>query len=836
MKRQLFVTALLALLLAPAAAFAQGTGSIELGFGGITGTVDNRTAPGQAPYTNGFKPEIANVGVNTYDDFRNRLAIPKLAIEKALANNQYFNFEAVNTGAAFDGGAAVRNQSFLASVARPGSYKVQFAFDETPHLFSGTTRSLYRETSPGVWQFTGNRAVLDGARVLGTGAALNTAGAAVMAGAPLDVQQGTRKLGAGRATFNLNPNWNVALGFSRENQSGNRPLGMCFGNNPSCFWSEIPENLDYKTSTFTAGTEYGQKTYDVALGYWRQNFENTVASMTVDNPFSNNANSETVTGIGQMGLYPSNDAQNLQFAGAINRGALHLMTSISPGWMSQNDPFVPYTTNTFLLNRTGAAAPIPLPVNSLDGERKTLMMNYTASYKPAKAVEVSAKYRQYDFNNHTEEHTWNPWVNDLAAEAQLAGPSGQEVKEFGGLGGVLAACKGVCNEPLSFSTKNVDLGATWFFAGRNSAKLQYGREIFDREERDVSQSIEDIVKFAVDLKPTTDFTLRVTTAHQDRKPQDAEYEWFLIPGTQRFDEGFRLRNRVDLLATYDLTDRVSVSGFFGNRNDDFNRQDALTSTTPLGDPAKITRLAGVAAPSSLIGNYYIYGVLNDKNRNYGGDFDVLVAENVTFFAEYARERNTMQQVSRVRSANTASQVGCPSTTLPQDCDPINDWTTSTKDLIDTYSAGLDLSLPKKIDFSLSYSRSSANGHMLTDGVFCQVGNVGNPACRTQFPNWRIDSAASPALTLNFPDTSSKLQAFDLVARLRVSDSLRPKFKYRYQKFDYNDFQTSVLNPWSYVGAGPDPGGSTGLQRMIFLGADTPGYNAHIFSVTLEYRF
>jgi hypothetical protein len=58
----------------------------------------------------------------------------------------------------------------------------------------------------------------------------------------------------------------------------------------------------------------------------------------------------------------------------------------------------------------------------------------------------------------------------------------------------------------------------------------------------------------------------------------------------------------------------------------------------------------------------------------------------------------------------------------------------------------------------------------------------------------------------------------------------------YLRFGYKDFQTSVMNPYAYVGPAIDPGGTTGLQRMLFLGADTPGYRAHVLSVTLQYHF
>ena len=255
--------------------------------------------------------------------------------------------------------------------------------------------------------------------------------------------------------------------------------------------------------------------------------------------------------------------------------------------------------------------------------------------------------------------------------------------------------------------------------------------------------------------------------------------------------------------------------------------------TPLGDPALVT--SSTARPTPILKSYYVYGVLQDIGRNWGGDFDVLVAENVTLFGEYSRERNTNRMVSRQRSANTASQVGCPSRTNPADCDPINYWTTFTKDVVDTYSLGADVSLPKKADLSVYDSRSSVNGAMLTDGVNCQIGSGPNGYCRANFPNWRLDSAASPVATFDFPDTSSRLQVGQRHRAVQGDGRAASEAQLPLSALRIPDFQTSVINPFAYVGPAADPGGATGLQRMLFLGADTPGYNAHIFSVTLEYR-
>jgi hypothetical protein len=654
------------------------------------------------------------------------------------------------------------------------------------------------------------------------------------------VQRGLRKNGGVLASWDIKPDWNVAFLFSREKQVGTRPHNMCFGNNPSCYSAEIPENLDYHTTTVKLGTDLGRKTWGLQLGLQRQSFENHVPIMLVDNPFSNNVNSASVTSNGQMSLYPNNKVLNVQVGGALNYRGVHFMTSISPGWTSQNDPFVPYTTNSFLLSQTGAAAPIPLPVSSLNGERQTLAMNYTAVYNPFKKVELVARYRQYDHNNNTAEHVFNPFVGDLAAEVQLAGPSGQEVRGFAGIGGIIdPLCPGVCNKPYSFHTKDVELSGTWFFGKKSLAKVQYGRQWFDRTNRDVKQTIEDTLKFSADLKPTSDLTLRILGAVQNRQPQDSEYEWFLIEGTQRPDEGVRRRYRADVLARYDLTDRLSVSSFFRTVQDDFNRKNRFTSLTPLGDQSLIS--STTLRPTPIYGPYYVYGLLKDLTWNWGADFDFLLHNNITLFGEYTREHLVQRQVSRQRSSNTASQVGCPApatATANQkaDCDPINDWMTLEGDFVDTYTVGTDLALRKRLNVSLYYTLAASKGNAFSDGINCQIGNGPNDTCRNSFPNWKLDSATSRAVTLSFPETVSRLHEANVIVKYKLTENISPKFEYRYQRFNYQDFQTSVMNPYSFVGPLIDPTGTTGLQRMIFLGADTPGYRAHVFTASLVYSF
>src|SRR6185437_9897819 len=45
----------------------------------------------------------------------------------------------------------LKDQSWMAKVGQLGLYKVQFRYEETPHIFTNTGRTLYAQSGPGVW-------------------------------------------------------------------------------------------------------------------------------------------------------------------------------------------------------------------------------------------------------------------------------------------------------------------------------------------------------------------------------------------------------------------------------------------------------------------------------------------------------------------------------------------------------------------------------------------------------------------------------------------------------------------------------------------------------------
>ncbi|PYV14776.1 MAG: hypothetical protein DMG07_11225, partial [Acidobacteria bacterium] len=365
------------------------------------------------------------------------------------------------------------NQSYLATVGQYNRFKLQFRFDSIPHTFTNTARTLYTQISPGVYTLPLIvRNNLQAASSSGTAAQISNSlptyvATQVVPGENFIVAAITRKAGTGLASFDITGNWNVSFLFSREKEFGTRPIGFLFNSSPSASASsspgtvpnlqspgtgvEMPEPIHYFNNTVKAMSEYGRKDWGLQVGYTGSIFENRINALVVENPFATadvgvqiippgngctptppalNCSVGAIPARGQMDLYPDNRAHYLNAAGAFDlTRRVRVMGTVNPGWLRQNDPFLPYTLNSAV---TGLA---PLPASSLGGDKQTLAMNWTAVSNPLKNVQLAAKYRHYDYNNNTPIRTFTPVLGDviganLTATGQAV-PDPVENKPFG---------------------------------------------------------------------------------------------------------------------------------------------------------------------------------------------------------------------------------------------------------------------------------------------------------------------------------------------------------------------------------------------------------------------
>lgn len=868
--------ALLALLLVPAATFAQDKpterGVIEFGIRGVTGDVYGRTQAGTVPFSNGFKPDVLNSGLNQYTDNRNSFYVPKFSInmENFLGTNSYFHLKSASNGFAFEnGGSLSRDLSALMSIGQYGHYKLQLRFDQTPHIFSGTTRTLFSRGAGGLWtvnpavqsslfntlcgSLTATRSCSVTPTIAAMSNAFNNAVAGTLVsgvgGAQYFTQQENRRALSGSFNLNVTPDFNISALMSREQQIGTRPIGFVMGNSSTGYIAEAPEILDYYTNTVNVFGEYGKKNWDVMAGYQGTFFQNNVPSMVVTNPFSNVYNQVTSTmsstvgpATGRMDLYPDNSYHQFITQGAVQLGKhVDIMANVTPGWNYQNAAFQPLTTNTYLTLTPPAGYPAFLPKTSLNGQVDTLTMNYTAVLKATKNLKVVAKYYHYQYDDKTPEILVRPTVADtsfLISSSFHGSTAGcfDPVQDPNETYAINSAYTYYCpNDVSSFTNRLFDVGGTWFFSKKNSVKFGIQHAWNDRTHRQVEEETENSVYGAFDLHPRKDLTVRIAGRHQNRVPQGGVNAYELDTGNvyaRMPDQATRVRNRGDVSLDWDATQRLTLNAFWGTLQDNFNQKSSVNSLVPLGDATNSAVLIANSKATPIYGPYYAYGLLNTIGRNYGFGANFAATSNVVFFAEYTREKNT-GIIVQGRNGNVAN---C--TAAGQSCDPINDLLTNTKDKVNSYYGGVDITT-KKIDFSTYYSLSDVHSFTNSDGVNCQIGNgwtSGTSYCDTHFTNWVLDVNATPAVNLGFPENVNRVHEVGVIARFKLSQNFIPKFEYTFRQFDNNDWQTTVINPYSFVGTAVDPSNASSLAKGLFLGADNPSYRAHVIKATLEYHF
>jgi hypothetical protein len=690
-----------------------------------------------------------------------------------LNNSYYVNFQARET--------LEEDQSYLLSMGKYRRYRVELRWDQTPHVFTTTGKSIFNEPRPGFFTVPGPlRGLLEVPLPAPTPAPSTQQRQALLEsalqGARLLDLSLRRDMGSGLFAYEPAENWDVKLQYAREKQVGYRPFGttMYFG-----FVNELPEPIDYRTHKVKVGTEYATDNGGLQVDYSSSIFNNQVSTLIWENPFRL---TDFVDGPsqGQLDLYPDNSAQNVSFAGAVDMPhSMRLMASIVPGWMRQNDDFLPYTVNTALTacpaNNTFLPPPRPaaslcvpagLPATSLDGRKQTLAMNYRLASQAIPRVPLVFRYRSYDYNNDSRSLVFGDYV---ASDMHVSGFSRQ-------------------NLPFAYDRKNLGIDAAVEFMENSSAAFVYEWERMDREHRDLEESIENTLGVKFDFTPQDWLLLRASYKHSDRDADhyEANEESFpqgegpfslgQIHELRKLDEAARKRHRVETLLQLDPLDTVGFSVSYGTTQDDFEHSE--------------------------------YGLQQDINYNYSFEVTLNPHEAVSFFGEYTREKFKYRQRSRQRTPASA--------TAPASDHPNNDWESIRRDTVDTWAAGLDGDLKGKAIYSLFYSLSAAKNEVTTTALGVP-GAPGTPAFL-------------PTSSSDYPDTSNRWHQAVASVKFPIGRGFSPKLEYRYEKYDRVDFALESVVQYSIL--------DVSLVNSIFLGVgtDIPGYDAHIVSASLEYRF
>ena len=706
---------------------------------------------------------------NAYRDIPQGLFIrySEVNLNNLLHNSFFVNLQSRDT--------RERDQTYLLGLGAYRKYRIDVRGDQTPHVFTNTARSFLVESSPGVFTVP--------APIRSTLRSQPSSLRALLDGAPLLDMSLRREMGSGAFTYTPTSDWAFQFQYSREKQTGRRPFGTT--TNQFTNTVELPEPIDYRTHQVKAGAEYAKKRWGFQASYSGSVFDNAVSTLVWDVPFLT-ADAQGGSSRGRLDLYPNNTAHSLSFAGAINLPhSTRFMASISPGWMQQNDAFLPFTINSAINTGPPFVNPCPgtaitdvgcLPAQSLHGKKGTLAQSYELTSKAIPALPLTLRYRSYDYNNDTPSLIFSDWVK---SDTQLVGTARRSM-------------------PFAYDRKTLGLDASWEFVKNSSLSFLYEWERMNREHREVERSDERTAGAAFNLNPRKWVAFKASYRHSERKPEEYEVDEATWPygegpetnptggilafggpgpglgqieGLRKFDEAARGRHRAEALIQITPGDKFAVTASYGTTQDDYHQSE--------------------------------YGLMKDINYNYSLELAYNPHPAATFFAEYTREKYKYRQRSRQRSP------GNP-TTAANDS-PNNDWESNRRDLVDTMAVGVDASPYRKVSVDVFYTFSMAKNRIQTRAL-----------------GDRLLPRFLPTTAVDYPDTSNRWHEVVASVKFPLKGSLTPKFEYRYEKYDRMDFQMVNVGQYFIL----DPSTAAG----VFLRADVPGYHAHILAVSLAYQF
>ncbi len=538
--------------------------------------------------------------------------------------------------------------------------RFNFEFDRIQKVIAHNAQTIYDEPSPGIFTIS------DPAK----GAALATALNAIVAPitqaqrdavesavnsllrpVKLGFQTDAARLGFGWLPL---PELEVSAGYSITTKEGRVPGGFVIGS-PGSNVMELSLPRDERIHELKANAEYAQDWYQVRFNYTFSMFENDIDKIERDNPCGAGAGGcRNPSGLGRASTPPDNFAHTFSGAGGIMLPwwQTRLTGGMSYSMWRQDETFLPATTVVgFTRNTDDAGASSP------DARMNIVLANLNLTSRPLRDVTTTTRYRYYELENHTPEHTFTAILNpgDMT-------PSATSVET---------------NEPLAFRKQNASQDIAWRIIPQVTAKAGYEWEHWSRSHREVRSSNEHTFKGTVDVRPWQWLLGRISYAHGVRTIHADGYDPLggnadVLPQFRKFDEADRTRDRGDVLLQLTPLERVTVTGTFTITHDNFFNS--------------------------------VYGLQDARSFGASGDVNWTPTEWLNVFLGYAHD-------------NYASLIQKRFITGTVINDPTDDYTVRPLDMLDTVTAGVNLVvIPKRLDLGLGYSFSFGRSKITAFGA------------------------------------------------------------------------------------------------------------------------
>jgi MtrB/PioB family decaheme-associated outer membrane protein len=567
--------------------------------------------------------------------------------------------------------------------------------------------------------------------------------------------------------------------------------------------ADLAEPIDYRTTTVSAGAGIHKKNWLADLEYSFTNFNNRNAALIWDNPFriadapaTGSADLPATNGynrgrfaLGQLSLVPDSKAHDFTLSGSFDLPLNgRLSTTFGYGWITQDDPFLPYTLNSALSGDDGGPAsitdPAILPKRSLDGKVKTLSNSTVVALKPAKPLKVTAKYRYYQYDNKSAEILFPGY-------AGFGESNWRTIKND-----TNTTDAPVRNEPLSFKRQSVELSLDYHVAKPLTLILEGGWEGWDREKLRIDSTTEYSAGGGFLFKPARNTSLKASYKYSKRtvdgyKTGD-QAENPEAKGLLNFDWADRVRHKADARFQYQPLDMVSL-GITGQYMNDKLAKGALFGLK------KVEDIAG------------------------GVDVSFTPSERLSFFLNYMREhrKSAMNMGAKDDAFDLASTTG-DEAALFGNFNPANYWNTDIKETTDTVGVGATVSfIPGKLTLNTSYNLSYNKSEVTTVNPNSALAVANGFTAGAKLAN--AVAQPWPAVVNRQHEVKANL-AYKWFANLTVGVS------YLFEWYQLDDFAWDNMQPYM---AGLS---AENLTRFVFADATYKKHEAHVGQLYLAYKF
>jgi len=738
-----------------------------------------------------------------------------------------------------------RDERYSAEARKVGTFRTRLLWDKLPKYYSNG-RTFHLSGGPGLLVVNPDvRARLQA--VPDAGAAASVLGPALPALVRQEIQNNATVVLRVRADqflftqfYHPTKNWEFFFRAQHVRLHGTRPKGTGTfareGNGPAgdgvweSLGAELPEPVDYGTTNVTFGMQYSRPKWRVGLEYNFSKFNDSVPSLTWENPFrvTDALAIPPAFGVGrnrfaraQLALPPDNDFQSFSVHASVDLPRMtQLRGELTWGRGTQNQAFLPYTLNSAMTTAnltTGVIGlfGLALPQPSLNGVVHTLNQDYSLASRPWKNMHFVFQFRSDKRDNQTPIITFPafPSFGDSSERTSVD------------LYGVPLE-----NLPTSYTRRNTT--ATWQWDPRKnlSMEVEYDWEIWTRTFRDVPRTNEHRVNGEVDFKLMRGVALKADYLYSHRIPRTyltqpltfnptlqgnalggwevtmAQANAGLIRGVplefnqlRRFDEADRIRKDGGISLEVTRSDKINYSASYRYLRDDYDKHfyglhyDVLSALE-----AQVS--------------YFPRGTEKDEAAVTKSGWK----DNAFLYANYSREQEQVGYRDLghlIIGAVQNSRACCAQFPIA------NTWDRSSRIHLDMFQFGMNTASDgEKTTLDISYVMAFARDRT-----------------RTANPFTILPISLRTANAVNYPDVINRQQEVNITLTHKLRQDVDLGFSYRYEPYRLSDYYTNGLQQYTEKqladGNLPVP-----TARQLFLDARFTSFHANVATAFLRYSF